>query len=85
MERLDATKPADAQDLFESIRETRAKINEIIEERDIMVEKYAKMEGDHDKMKKELDTTRKALMQSIEEVAHHTHDASGRACAPLVR
>ena len=83
MQRLDATKPADAQDLFESIRETRAAINAVMDENDVLIERLAKLEGENDALKSRHDTTDKALMKNIQNLALHTHSELGQASIPL--
>ena len=84
MERLDATKPAGPEDLFESIREVRTKVNEIIEENDVLIERLAKFEGENDTLKKRLDMTDAALMKALNQIALHKHgEKLGEAVMPL--
>lgn len=67
---LDPAKPVDAQDLFESIRETRAKINEIINSMNAQDTRQ--------------DVTDRALAKNIQSLALHKHaETTGEAVTPL--
>jgi predicted nucleic acid-binding Zn-ribbon protein len=49
----------------------------------VAIERIAKLEGDLDAANKRLDTTQKATMKTLENLAIHTHDKLGRASIPL--
>lgn len=80
---LEGANSANPLDIMEAINVTRTAANAIMEENDVLVERVAKLESDLDLANKRLDTTQKAAMKAVEQIALHTHDTLGRASMPL--
>lgn len=83
MERLSLVQEGGVVNLPASLVEIQNKLNELIDERDILFEKVAKLEGECDSAIKRLDQDEKIIMKLISQIAAHHHAPDGKAAIAL--